>query len=834
MSNILFSGGKQFEKISITTFSILFLLTLTQWNFVRADGSSRSIPLLDRQMLEDVVDDSPLNRTGDRPAWDAVFDMLKSTPQGTLEKASPDVVGFLELDRQPVEYRGRLVRISGRLLRCGFIPEAPEPKTFDEALPDDASEPDVRPKRHGFFMSWILVSDKKDVPICVCSSEVPEGFPESDTLDEAVTVTGIFYKRGLFLSADDEMFTTPTILAKTLTWSSTASKTAEKKRNAPSGMLKRQFWGFLALLIVLWIAFRFLGKTAFSRGRSRDRIRIGGSGSTTGKDEKPFDGKIVIPGFTDRAESASGDHPTVSLTGEKTEILPLENPSASKNDDKEKNGDAPKIDVIPIVLALLFGFLFANPVLYGKEKPEAEPIDAEFTKTLLQMDDIAWETLGSETIPIEQQQDSVLEMMNRLQRYVPYSLLKDGVSASFPASGGATPISLSALVADPAQFRGKAFLLRGNVVRVEDVALNPAEKKLLGIPAIYRCRFQVPDQGEAEIITHFAPTSWKRNEPIRERADVVGIYIKRIRPEKEGGEKENAKPVDGDAAIFDDAPDLIPLLVSPKIQWFPDTLLGNLGVDVGSFEHVPPLKIADLKKKTFDSLSPVLELLPRNEIIQRAFKFTEADRDPFYGMLRAAADTPSGLIEREGRKEAEKTGQRFASAVELFNNPAETRGIPVLLTGTAKRVLPTLVEDKEIKKLYGIDRYYQIYLFTDDSQGNPLVVCVASIPEGMPTGAGPDYNEKISVGAFPYKLWVYETSAKLEDGDGYRPSYAPLLVGRAPIWHPKKSEKAEPKSPFSPETQSAITFGIFAFLAVVWIFMRRLKTGKSIEFKLKK
>lgn len=792
-----------------------------QGNLIRADASSRAEWTLDRQRLEEVADDAPMNRANDRPAWDYIFDMLKNTSQESLEKAAVDTVGFMELDRQPVEYRGRLVRIEGDLLRCEFIPEATDPDALG-----DAAEPNAPQKRRGFFRSWILVRDKKDIPICVCSSEIPEGFPEGDGLNEPLSVTGIFYKRGLFISADGEMFTAPTILAKTLTRPPNVSKKTEGKQNSSSGIFRQHFLGFLALLIVLWITFRFLGKTAFSRRRSRDRIRIGGSRSTAGKEEEPFDGKIVIPGFTDRSEAASDDHPTVALTGEKTEIS-----------SPEKESDAgPKIDIIPILLTLVFGLLSGNSVLHGKEKPE--PIDAEFTKTLLQVDDIAWETLGSEAIPLEQQRDSVMEMVNRLQHYVPYAFLKDGVSAAFPPSkgtaSGEASIPLTSLVADPAQFRGKAFMLRGNVVHIEDIPLNPAEKKLLEIPTIYRCRVEVPGQGEAEVIARFAPTSWKRNETIRERVDVIGIYIKRMRVGKENTEKENVASTGNETAMFDETPDLIPVLVAPKIQWFPDTLLGNLGVDVGSFEQVPPLKIADLKTKTFDSVSPALALLSRNEIVQRAFKFTEADRDPFYGMLRAAADTPPGLIEQEGRKEAEKTGRRFASVVELFNNPAETRGKPVLLTGTAKRILPTLVEDKDVKKLYGINRYYQIYLFTDDSQGNPLVVCVSSLPEGMPTGAGPDYSEKITVGAFPYKLWVYETSAQLEDGEGYRPSYAPLLVGRAPVWHPKAPVKSEPVSPFSPETQSAITFGIFAFLAVVWIFMRRLKTGKSIEFKLKK
>jgi hypothetical protein len=95
------------------------------------------------------------------------------------------------------------------------------------------------------------------------------------------------------------------------------------------------------------------------------------------------------------------------------------------------------------------------------------------------------------------------------------------------------------------------------------------------------------------------------------------------------------------------------------------------------------------------------------------------------------------------------------------------------------------VEDPDIVKRFGIDHYYELYLFTDDSQGNPLVFCVRDLPEDMPTGDGPRYGESVRVAGFFLKSWSYRPGA---GSDGQRPGnarqLAPLLVGREPVWYP--------------------------------------------------
>lgn len=865
----------------------------------RAD-STETIQI-DRSRLEGVADNSPLVRSGDKAAWDYLFERLGQYSPREIENAPAMQVGFIELDRQPVEYRGRLVKISGRLLRCEFIPLPKESGPFDHDEPEIAEKNDDKNNRSGFYKSWIQLEDRKDIPICVCSLRIPKGLSADGTdRNDPVSVTGFFYKKQLYLSDADEEVSTPTILAKTFRWKPVSVQDAAKTKGSQTKQGRSYFTASILTLLFLWICLRFLVPLLLSRKRSaREKIKFDLSGL---KDEKKDGIKIAdlkINVHDNRQDDQSDDSNDDSgLSSPEDDDFPTPSPGSDQT------------TVIPKVVPILSAFLLAgicssvsakhadipDPAV---DKTNAVKIDAKFTQDqLFQMDDLSWNALGDERVPWEQQRDEILAALDRLRRFVPYSFLKAGISGQYVPTGGATKTDNGLpLAADSGQFIGKAFELKGTILNVEEIELNPLERKLLEVPAIYRCRILVPGQGCADVLTRFVPAAWlsdqdrKQDKPrsqqqlakqqlaLNQFAVVYGIYIKRLSVEKDSAEvsEENAENKAGEKtetrteatdsgkdeeiplAIRSANDELLPLLIAPKVEWYPinsanhansdaptgpDSLdfhgfLGSIGFDVGSFDLIPSLRISDVKKKRFDELPPSLQLLSRNEIIQRAFKFTEADRDPFYGLLRAAKQTSSGRIEQEARRELKKEDKTFSSAVRLFNDPAGTRGKPVLLTGTAKRILSTLVEDKEVQKLYGIDKYYQIYLFTKDSQNNPLIVCVTSLPDGMPVGSDDKYAEQITVGAIPYKLWIYESSAKLEGPDGEvignKPAYAPLLIGRSVNWHPTKKHDRPLAGDLLPSgTASSISLGIFVALLALWIGLRRFRSDKPIEFKLRK
>ncbi|MDR0336176.1 MAG: hypothetical protein LBI18_03700 [Planctomycetaceae bacterium] len=211
-----------------------------------------AFPVVEREHLEGIVDDSPLARSEDKPVWDYLFGILRKHSEAEIDNALCTRVGFTELNRQPVEYRGQLVCITGRLVRCEWIPQHREPEPFDEELPED--EGLSAKKSNGFYESWILVRDKKDIPISVCSLAVPEHFPMGDGLNEQVLVTGFFYKRRLFLSSDDEELTTPTILAKTLR---RIPSTTQKPKPVPVlQLIRNNTLIVFGVLLFLWFMYR--------------------------------------------------------------------------------------------------------------------------------------------------------------------------------------------------------------------------------------------------------------------------------------------------------------------------------------------------------------------------------------------------------------------------------------------------------------------------------------------------------------------------------------------------------------------------------------------------
>ena len=370
-------------------------------------------------------------------------------------------------------------------------------------------------------------------------------------------------------------------------------------------------------------------------------------------------------------------------------------------------------------------FVFCSFVLF----------DSEFVKTLLDGSETAWQKLGDESSPPEQDLKTLADLADKLARWVPRSFLKEHAADSLPLN------------------RGEVLRLRGNVIFVTQY------------DGVYHCKMEQNN----EVIDLFVPSipkAWKQDVSIRERSAAFGVYVKSYQ----------------ERHVF----------AAPAVQWYPDTWLGNLGFDVGSFDRVPVSRVTELEQHD-------------EETNRRTFKFTESDSEPFYGLLQAVSATPAGWLEEEAMKQQTQTQQAETpfNVTDLFNRPHEMRGKPVLLRGTAKRIVPTPVTDSEVQSLFGIDCYYQIYLFTDQSQGHPLVVCVRSLPEGMPAGDAGDFSETITVAAILYKLWIYETP------EG--PHYAPVLVGRSPVWHPHSQ-------PLPSVTAFSLT--LFFTLVLIWFGCR--------------
>ena len=302
---------------------------------------------------------------------------------------------------------------------------------------------------------------------------------------------------------------------------------------------------------------------------------------------------------------------------------------------------------------------------------------------------------------------------------------------------------------------------------------------------IYRCKMILDEQSVDIFVPAIPadwPLDWQLGKPMNERAAAFGVYIKTHHD--------------------------IPVFVAPAIEWFPDSYLGHRGFNAASFDGVPIRRVVEIESHD-------------DETNYRTFAFTESDIAPFYGLLRAMSAVNKNNFVCGSLSQTAMDAKETVRIIDLFNRPEETRGIPILLHGTAKRIIPTPVVDSEVHTLFGIKHYYQIYLYPEESRGNPIVVCVPSLPVGMPTGDERDFSEVVSITAVLYKLWIYNTSSGRH--------YAPVLIGQTPVWHPDNTDY----NTSGTRIFSSISFTVFLVLVLIWfacrVYVRRFKQNLYVD-----
>ncbi|HVX14833.1 MAG TPA: hypothetical protein VHC22_26825 [Pirellulales bacterium] len=323
-----------------------------------------------------------------------------------------------------------------------------------------------------------------------------------------------------------------------------------------------------------------------------------------------------------------------------------------------------------------------------------------------------------------------------------------------------TELTPRAVVDSPAQFRGEIVSWNGEVNRVT-VHEPPAETaELFNLPRYYRCELEVGEGRQAAIAYALAvPKEWKLGTPLTARVGVTGLFVQ----------------------CAGSGPDSRPVVVARRIAWYPATPLGDLEMDAGLFDEV--------------SSRPGV---------------SAEDRECFYQLMAAV-----GRVGTKQLLRAVAQDDRNAKVEPLFNKPLTQRGRLVELTGTAKQAVLRRVEDRDVIARFGIDHFYEMEIFTDDSQGNPLTFCVRELPRGFPEGVR--IMEPVRIAGFFFKKWGYR-SGETTDADQpnvVRKQLAPLLIGREPVW-------IEPE-PIDQRFANGIFLLLFVVLtAVLWLVVSRL------------
>ncbi len=163
---------------------------------------------LDELSLRRIEDDTLFLRPAERDIWLRMQAQARDADPAALARESLGQVSYLQLFKQPGDYRGKPITVRGTVKRA-----------YRAAAIDNY----LGIKDH--FVLWISPVGRPTDPIVVYALDIPPGFPKIEAdkagdpakLDEEVTVTGYFLKRGAYLGKDGT-YTAPLVLAAVPEW----------------------------------------------------------------------------------------------------------------------------------------------------------------------------------------------------------------------------------------------------------------------------------------------------------------------------------------------------------------------------------------------------------------------------------------------------------------------------------------------------------------------------------------------------------------------------------------------------------------------------------------
>jgi hypothetical protein len=321
------------------------------------------------------------------------------------------------------------------------------------------------------------------------------------------------------------------------------------------------------------------------------------------------------------------------------------------------------------------------------------------------------------------------------------------------------------------EFRGEVFAIAGYARYATREELSPELREKLQLDAWYRCEITTFLGTSVTVYAASIPRAWKLDTPLEERCDALAMFIKQLAPaaaEGGGGDRSEDDPGATQSSF---------LFVTPRVAWHPNTPLGDLRMDVGLLDDVHDRTGLDEAECFYQMLAAVARA-SQNRIERTARAQLAEHRDLFE---RVARNQHQGAKAREAAERALKRAEQNADdVVPLFNEPAEQRGRLLMLPGEALRAIEVRVSDPDIARRFEIDHYYEVEIVTADSQNNPIVCCLTTLPPDMPLGES--IHENVIVCGFFMKSWAFDARKSAGDsaeGGSKRRQLAPLLIGNS-------------------------------------------------------
>jgi hypothetical protein len=341
----------------------------------------------------------------------------------------------------------------------------------------------------------------------------------------------------------------------------------------------------------------------------------------------------------------------------------------------------------------------------------------------------------------------------------------------------------------------------GELLRMEGVVTGQSEiSRQAGAEAaaLWRYELELSPHEVVTVISAHAPRLWSRRPSLHEPVQVICVW-----------------------AGFPASRPTRPVVLVNRLRWYPTTdvptgvaWLAANGFDAALLDDVRPVsgfgKPHESRENEafYAGLAAVrrgdaadLRRLANEEVVGSVKRWREK-----------ASTTPAvdGTPSREARIAAavERSARRGVSSVgPMYLAPAETMGRLVLIEGVARRAVRVAVDDETDGG--DLEEYYELDLFTPDSENLPVICCAVSLPAGFPTGDR--INEPLRVAGVFLKRWAYLGRPDTADGEGPERIAAPLVLAAEPQW--LRSAEA------TPDGRRGLWIGI-AFvgaLALIWL-----------------
>lgn len=179
--------------------------------------------VLDEVAFAAVRDDTVPNRPPERFTWFRLFEALGGADPTDLRKLSRGTVGYVQLLKQPQDYRGQIVTIKGTIELGYRVPAFENVEGIKQ-----------------YYIFWLRPVGGDDSPIVIYSLETPEGFPpvldkneknqSANRLKVPVEIDGYMFKRMAYLSKNGTL-STPLVLARAPILVNAPSQVAELPRS---------------------------------------------------------------------------------------------------------------------------------------------------------------------------------------------------------------------------------------------------------------------------------------------------------------------------------------------------------------------------------------------------------------------------------------------------------------------------------------------------------------------------------------------------------------------------------------------------------------------------